>query len=102
MALYFAIPKGEVLNDPNVGCCLHNYIFDKNTDERLVVLEIEMTQELLDQIPELGLHKIDASRGITKDSIKLKIVGFNTWIFNVTRNDLIDISLVDVFGGVPT
>ena len=49
------------------------------------------------QIPELGLQRVIASMTDTKDAVKLQIIGFNTWMLNVSRSDLMDINLVDVF-----
>lgn len=99
LILYFAIPKGELLNDPGIGCCLHNYLFDRVTDTTLVNIMNEMEYELKNQIPELGLQRVMASMSDTKDAVKLQIVGFNTWMLNVSRSDLMDINLIDVFQG---
>ncbi len=99
LILYFAIPKGELLNDPNIGCCLHNYIFDRLTDNSLYMLQNEMEYELKQQIPELGVHRVEAEAAGTKDSVKLTIVGYQTWLLTVSRNDLLDLNLLDVFGG---
>ena len=100
LILYFAIPKGELLNDPNIGCCLHNYLFDKLTDTTLYMLQNEMEYELKQQIPELGVHRVKAEASSTQDSVKLTILGYQTWLLNMSRNDLIDLNLLDVFGGV--
>ena len=99
LILYFAIPKGELLNDPGIGCCLHNYLFDKVTDTTLVNIMNEMEYELKNQIPELGLQRVIAAMSDTRDAVKLQIVGFNTWMLNVSRSDLTDINLIDVFQG---
>jgi len=58
-----------------------------------------MTDELRTQIPELGVQMVEVSAADTKDAITLKIFGFNQWIFSISRDDLIDINLLDVFGG---
>jgi phage baseplate assembly protein W len=100
LILYFGIPKGELLNDPNIGCCLHNYIFDKLTDGTLFMLQNEMEYELKQQIPELGVHRVEAEASGTHDSVKLTIVGYQTWLLTVGRDDLLDLNLLDVFGGI--
>lgn len=98
LVIYFAIPKGEVIGDPELGCCLHNYLFDKLTENTRVLMEMEMEHELKSQIPELGVHKVSAEK-TDSGSVKLTILGYNTWLFNVSREDLLDINLLDVFGG---
>ena len=98
LIIYFGIPKGELLNDPEIGCCLHAYQFDKLTDTTLVNIMNEMEHELKVQIPELGLHRVIASRSKVKDAVKLQILGYNTWILNINRNDLLDIGMLDIFG----
>jgi len=98
LILYFAIPKGEVIDEPTVGCCLHNYLFDKLTDNTICLLEMEMADELKSQIPELGVHKVSAEQTDT-ESVKLTITGYSTWLLNISREDLLDINLLHVFGG---
>ena len=100
LILYFGIPKGELLNDPGIGCCLHNYIFDKVTDTTLVNIMNEMEYELKVQIPELGLNRVVATAADTKDAVKLQIMGYSTWLLTVSRSDLLDLNLLDVFGRV--
>ena len=100
LILYFGIPKGELLNDPDIGCCLHNYIFDKVTDTTLVNIMNEMEYELKVQIPELGLNRVVATAADTKDAVKLQIIGYSIWLLTVSRSDLLDLNLLDVFGRV--
>lgn len=95
--LYFAIPKGEVINEPDIGCCLHNYIFDKLTDTTLYLLQMEMAAELKKQIPEMGVQRVTAERGSDKETVKLTVMGVNTWILLASRSDLLDINIIDVF-----
>jgi phage baseplate assembly protein W len=97
--LYFAIPKGEVINEPNMGCCLHNYIFDKLTDTELYLMQMEMAAELQAQIPEMGVQRVKAERTGDRDSVKLTVIGYNTWILSFSRDDLLDLNILDVFGG---
>jgi phage baseplate assembly protein W len=97
--LYFAIPKGEVINEPNMGCCLHNYIFDKLTDTELYLMQMEMAAELQAQIPEMGVQRLKAERTSDRDSVKLTVMGYNIWILSVSRDDLLDLNILDVFGG---
>jgi phage baseplate assembly protein W len=95
--LYFAIPKGEVINEPDMGCCLHNYIFATLTDTTLYLLQMEMAAELKIQIPEMGVQRVTAERTEDKESVKLTVMGYNTWILRVSRSDLLDINIIDVF-----
>jgi len=87
-----------MIDEPEVGCCLHNYIGARLTEETRVLIEMEMEYELKNQIPELGVHKVSAQRA-DGDSIKLTILGYNTWIFNISREDLSALNLYDIFGG---
>lgn len=96
--LYFAIPPGEIINDPEVGCCLHNELFNKNTKKNLAIIRIKLESELQKQLPELGVHNIEV-RSADKDSITLKVIGYSTWMFQIHRNDLVDLRMLDVFGG---
>jgi len=100
LIIYFALPPGELINDPEVGCCLHEMLFLPLTDSNLAMIRVVMTDELRTQIPELGVQHVEVSATDTKDAIMLKIMGYNQWIFNICREDLIDINLLDVFGGV--
>ena len=98
LIIYFAIPKGEVIDDPDVGCCLHNYLFDGLTDSTIAELENKMEAELQRQIPEIGVHRVTAKIK-DSESVQITILGFNTWLLNVSREDLLDINLIDIFGG---
>ena len=100
LIIYFALPPGELINDPGVGCCLHEMLFLSLTDSNLAMIRVMMTDELRRQIPELGVQYVEVSAADTKDAITLKIQGYNEWVFNISREDLIDINLLDVFGGV--
>lgn len=94
--LYFAIPKGEVIDEPDIGCCLHNYIFAKLTDTTLYLLQMEMTAELKVQIPEMGVQKVTAEK-YDEETVKLTIMGYSTWVLLASRSDLLDINIIDVF-----
>lgn len=98
LILYFAIPPGEIVNDPGVGCCLHNELFNKTTKANLALLRVKLDAELKRQLPELGVQYIEIKK-LDNNSISLKIVGYATWLLQVSRDDLMDISLLDVFSG---
>jgi len=100
LIIYFAIPPGEVINDPEVGCSLHKFIFMPLTPDNLVLIRVVMEYELKNQLPELGTQFVEVLAAEDKNSIKLTIYGYNTWIFNISRENLIDINLLDVFSGV--
>jgi len=61
---------------------------------------VVMEYELKKQLPELGTQFVEVSAAKDKNSIKLTIYGYNTWIFNISRENLLDINLIDVFNGV--
>lgn len=82
-----------------MGCCLHNYIFDKLTDTELYLMQMEMAAELQAQIPEMGVQRVRSERTSDRDSVKLTVMGYNTWILRVSRDDLLDLNILDVFGG---
>lgn len=88
------------MGQPEMGCCLHNYLFDRITSSSLVEMQTVMTAELQDQIPELGVHMVQAERSAYKDSVRLIIEGHDTWIFDVSRDDLLEISLLEAIRGV--
>lgn len=94
--IYFAIPKGEVIDEPDLGCCLHNYIFAKSTDTTLYLLQMEMATELQKQIPEMGVQRVMAEK-YDEETVKLTVMGYNTWVLLASRSDLLDINIIDVF-----
>ena len=96
LILYFAIPKGEVINAPEIGCCLHEYLFAPLTATNIFMIESTMESEIGQQIPELGIHSVSAEK-IDELSVKLRIVGYKTWLIQVSRSDLLDLNLIDVF-----
>jgi hypothetical protein len=55
-----------------------------------------MESEIGSQIPELGVHKVMVTK-IDDLSVKLQIIGYTTWIIQVTRKDLLDLNIIDVF-----
>jgi hypothetical protein len=75
-------------------------LFLSLTDSNLAMIRVMMTDELRRQIPELGVQYVEVSAADTKDAITLKIQGYNEWVFNISREDLIDINLLDIFSGV--
>ncbi len=97
LILYFAIPPGEMLNEGNIGCCLHSALFEKLTPDNLALIKILLESELREQIPEIGVQYVEISANETKDGVNLMIVGYNTWLLSISREDLLDINLLDAF-----
>jgi phage baseplate assembly protein W len=99
LIIFFAITKGEVINAPDVGCCLHNYLFDKLTENNLLMMAMELEYDLKRQIPELGVQNVKATKGKTKDTVSLTILSrTGTLILQVSRDELLDINLLNEFG----
>ncbi len=95
LKIYFLIPKGEVINDPEVGCCLHEYIFDRLTVESMLALENDLLSELQAQLPELGATSVRVTKE-TEDSLRVVINGPNaTMILNAL--ELAQAAFVDTF-----
>jgi phage baseplate assembly protein W len=99
LKIFFMIPKGELLNEPDVGCCLYRYEFDKLTDSTLVELRMELEYDLKSQLPELGVHQVAAEK-LDNGSVKLQIIAQNGVIpLLISRDDLLNVDLLDNFGG---
>jgi len=104
LKLFMMIPKGEVINEPDMGCCLYSYLFDKLTDGKLVELRMELEYDLKNQLPELGVQQVLVERNQqTGDAVKILILSrTGTWLLQASRDDLLNIDLLDVFGGQNT
>lgn len=99
LVILFAITKGEVINAPDVGCSLYNYIFASATDENLLLMGIELEHDLKKQIPELGVMSVKAVKGKTKDTVSLIVLTrTETLMLEVSRDELLDINLLNEFG----
>ncbi len=99
LKLFMMIPKGEVINEPDMGCCLYSYLFDKLTAQRLVELRMELEYDLKNQLPELGVYSVQATTnqgGIVNIQIQSRT---GTWLLEASRDELLDIDLLNVFGG---
>lgn len=102
LKLFFMIPKGEVINEPDLGCCLYKYEFDTLTASTLVELRMELEYDLKSQLPELGVQQVMADK-LDNGSVSLQIIGKNGIIpLSVSRDDLLNIDLLDAFGGQNT
>ncbi len=102
LKLYFGIPHGEVLNDPSIGCCLHNYLFDTLTSESLLAMGAELEYELKDQLPELGVQSVYVAAEGT-NAVRLRIDARDrSYIIPVSKEDLLAFSLIDTFRDVTT
>ncbi|MFZ3147831.1 MAG: hypothetical protein WA137_02185 [Methanothrix sp.] len=99
LIIFFAITKGEVINAPDMGCCLHNYIFASATAENLLTMAMELEYDLKKQVPELGVQNVKAAKGKTKDTVSLTVITkTETLILTVARDELLDINLLNEFG----
>jgi len=86
-----------MLNEGNIGCCLHSALFEKLTPDNLALIKILLESELREQLPEIGVQYVDISANETKDGVNLMIVGYNTWLLSISREDLLDINILDAF-----
>ncbi len=101
LKLFMMIPKGEVINEPDMGCCLYSYLFDKLTDQRLVEMRLELEYDLKNQLPELGVQQVLVERNKqSRDAVNIQILSrTGTWLLQASRDDLLSIDLLNVFGG---
>lgn len=81
--IWLATPKGEVPNDPDVGCVLHDFLFYKQTPQNLYRLAKELEYDAKVQFPDLGILYIDV-KGLSISSIQIVIY---------TQNELISLIL---------
>jgi phage baseplate assembly protein W len=97
LKLYFGIPHGEVINHPEIGCCIHSYIFDRLTDETCLALQAELAYELADQLPELGVQSVQVLQD-AKSSVRVQISSqAGQYVMEIDKNDLLAFSLIDSF-----
>jgi phage baseplate assembly protein W len=101
LKLFMMIPKGEVINEPDMGCCLYSYLFDKLTDQRLVEMRLELEYDLRNQLHELGVQQVLVNRNQPPgDAVNIQILSrTGTWLLQASRDDLLSIDLLNAFGG---
>ncbi|MHB8118664.1 MAG: hypothetical protein ACYDHX_08065 [Methanothrix sp.] len=98
IALLFAIPRGELINSPDIGCTLQSHLGDKLTDMSLIELSMELEQDLKNQIPELFVHTVTAERGSNKNEVRLTIDSpLGLMVFGIDRDELLNMNLIDSF-----
>ena len=92
--LLMAIKPGEVSGMPELGFCLHKYIFRKSTPSNYALLQRELFTQLTTLIPEMGVQSVkvagsNATTG-TIDSIQINIItkDFGKLDLKVTKGDL--------------
>ena len=68
LILYFAIPKGEVINAPEIGCCLHEYLFAPLTPTNIYLIESDTGHALFGLLDlSLGQTSIEARQSTLED-----------------------------------
>ncbi len=93
------IPKGEVINEPDLGCCLYRYEFDKLTESTLVELRMELEYDLKNQLPEMGVQQVIVQQK-PREAVSIQIQSrTGIWLLDASRDDLLNVDLLDVFGG---
>ncbi|OPY54695.1 MAG: hypothetical protein A4E48_00274 [Methanosaeta sp. PtaU1.Bin060] len=100
--LFLAIPQGEVLNEPTMGCCLHNYIFKKMTDTTICELQIKLEQELKTQLSDLGIMSVNVARNAQNSGgVNIKITGKDfSYLLQAHGDDLLTLNLLEAIGQV--
>lgn len=100
LALFFSIPKGELINCPDVGCSLQSRLGDKLTNMSLIEIGMELEYDLQKQIPELYVHSVRAERGSdeSKSEVRLTIdCPLGLMVLGVNREELLDMNLIESF-----
>jgi hypothetical protein len=100
LIIWAAITKGEIINEPELGCCLHNYLFGKLTETAMLELQMELEYDLKNQLPELGVQSVVVLQdGQGKDAVNIQILSseLGKFLLQASREDLLNINLVDSF-----
>lgn len=99
LKIWASIPKGEVINDPEIGCCLHNYIFAKMTVEEMLAARNEVEYDLRTQLPELGIYSVELTKDQSRnDTINIKLLTRDqSFILYLGQSDLNSLDLVNRF-----
>jgi hypothetical protein len=102
LVIFFAIPKGEVINDPGIGCCLHRYLFDKQTSSTLVELRSELEYDLKNQLPELGVKSVKTQvNKQNRDAVDIQLLSDKfSLLLSASRDDILNIDLLNVVGAI--
>ena len=99
LVLFFFIPKGEVINEPDVGCSLQGRLFDKLTENTLIETGMELEYDLKQQIPELGVQLVQVARGGNDGEVSITIyAAAGKWTLLANREELLDVNLIEEFG----
>jgi len=98
LIIWAAITKGEIINEPELGCCLHNYLFAKLTESSMLELQMELEYDLKNQLPELGVQSISVAQS-GADAVNITILSseLGKFLLQASREDLLNINLVDSF-----
>jgi hypothetical protein len=92
--LLMAIKPGEVSGMPDLGFCMHKYIFRKSTPSNYALLQRELFTQLTTLIPEMGVRSVkvtgsDETTG-TIDGVQINIItrDFGKLDLKLTKGDL--------------
>jgi phage baseplate assembly protein W len=99
LKIWASIPKGEVVNDPTVGCCLYNYIFAKMSSDELLSARNELAYDLANQLPELNIYSVDIKKENGRnDTLNIKLMTQDqTIMLALSQSELNDLDLVSRF-----
>lgn len=95
LIIWLATPKGEVPNDPDVGCVLHDFLFEKQTNATVYALAKQLEYDAKKQFPDLGLIYIDI-KTININTIAITFFTQNELVKLIVNNDEYRETLNDV------
>jgi len=98
LKIYFSLPPGEVINEPGLGTSLFPALFQKTSPKALLELRLSLQEELDRLLPELKIYSVTVTK-LDQDTIRVELKGENDFLFNISRDDLLDLNLIDIFGG---
>ena len=99
LKIWASVPKGEVCNDPDVGCCLYKYIFAQMTTDEILAARNELLYDLNKQLPELDVYSVQITKEIGRnDTLNIKLLTQNQTItLALGQSDLNSLDLANRF-----
>lgn len=70
--MYLATPHGERPSKPEVGCFVHDYLNERNTNEVLRLMEHDIRADMK-QFPELIVSSVTCQRSISDDEFSIDV-----------------------------
>ena len=100
LILWLAIKKGEVVNDPELGSVLHQFLFKPLTPGNMALLERLLEYDLKKQIPELAVRTVKCLADKTFDRVNITIsTSDKNYLLSADKSDLLQMGLTDAFQG---